>query len=280
MHDEGSESLKVRYKVELAYLVRACSANLGDPQKCEEAEQNSEYAPGMCNALSAAGIENTRELSLQVLRISDLMHAKNTDRTRNIKSNAHTILVDLCSRFQAQRQRNLVQVCWHECGHVMMAHKNKISSDAIIVDWHDDLFSWAGRRVGTNVPDRAGQEICAGGVAAELYQMRATGQEINRLLLDDIIKRARTDITKYEASTAHTSDCLSFLDFATEISHLFNVAEGAIMRRMVELLIERKRLGTSALHAILNEREPTAKNFKDDEFLLNIEAQVFRGYPQ
>ncbi|WP_215763252.1 hypothetical protein [Acetobacter sp. P1H12_c] len=280
MHDEGSESLRVRYGVELAYLVRSCSANLGDPKKCEEAEQNSVYAPAMCNALSTAGIASTRELSLQVLRLSDILSAKNTDRAGNIKSNAHTILVELCSRLEVQRQTNLVQVCWHECGHVMMAHKNKIPSDAVIVDWHNDAFSWAGRRVGANAPGRAGQEIYAGGVAAELYLARAAGQELSSFQLDNVTKRAGTDIKKYEASTAHTSDCLSFLDFATEISHLFNAAEGAIMRRTVALLIKQKRIGTSVLHAVLNEIEPTAKNFKDDEFLLNMEAQIFQGYPQ
>ncbi|MCP1242758.1 hypothetical protein GOB86_12650 [Acetobacter lambici] len=280
MHDIGSQTLQARYGVELAHLVRSCIANLDDPKKCEEAEQNRVYAPAMCNALSTAGIESTCELSLQVLRLSDIMYAKDAERAGNIKSDAHTILVELCSRLETQRKVNLVQVCWHECGHVMMAHKNKVPSEAVIVDWHDIPFSWAGRRFGADASGRAGQEIYAGGVAAELYLARAAGHGLSSLQLDNVTKRAGTDIKKYEASTAHTSDCLSFLDCATEISHLFNAAEGAIMRRMVTLLIERKRLGAPVLRALLNEIEPTVENFKDDEFLLNLEAQVFQGYPQ
>lgn len=280
MNDNGSQTLQARYERELAHLVRSCIANLNDQKKCEEAEQNRVYAPAMCNALSTAGIESTCELSLQVLRLSDILYAKDAERASNIKSDAHTLLVELCSRLEAQQKVNLVQVCWHECGHVMMAHKNNIPSSAVIVDWHDIPFSWAGRRFGEDAPGRAGQEIYAGGVAAELYRARAAGQELSNFQLNTVIERAGTDIQKYEASTAHTSDRQSFLDFATEISHLFNLAEGAIMHRLVALLIERKSLGTSVLNAVLNEIEPTAENFKEDEFLLNIEAQIFLGYPQ
>lgn len=145
----------------------------------------------------------------------------------------------------------LIRTCYHEAGHVFVAHKEGFLSAAAVIQWREDKQDWLGRRASQGDQGIGRLKVAAAGIASELHHWCRRNVKPNKWQLRRTLMKARQDRNTYEQLRCSYSSMPQFLICAKSMAKQFTSEDYSNLTNLAKELYNKKRMGNRTIQAIL-----------------------------